>query len=42
MVKFNILLDTIRRTLSDLGKAIEGEIVMSSELDSTYNSLLNN
>jgi len=32
----------IIRTLNDLGKAIEGDIVMSSDLDATYNSLLNN
>lgn len=40
--KFNTLLSTITRTLTDLGKAIDGDIVMSSELDATYNALLNN
>ncbi|EGR30998.1 hypothetical protein IMG5_119660 [Ichthyophthirius multifiliis] len=42
MTKFNTLLSQIKRTLIDLGKAIEGEIVMSFELDQTYYSLLNN
>lgn len=42
MQKFNILLSTITRTLNDLGKAIDGDIVMTSDLDATYNSLLNN
>ncbi|KAL4487471.1 hypothetical protein ABPG72_006991 [Tetrahymena utriculariae] len=42
MIKFNLLISTVNRTLGDLGKAIDGDIVMSSELDQTYNSLLNN
>lgn len=42
MIKFNTLISTINRTLVDLGKAIDGDIVMSQELDATYNSLLNN
>ncbi len=33
MGKFNTLLNTIKRTLTDLAKAIDGEIVMSFELD---------
>ncbi len=40
--RFNRLLGVMRRTLGDLQRAIRGEVVMSSELDRMYSSLLNN
>jgi len=41
MVKFNRLLNAIRSTLIDLKKAIQGQIVMSLDLDKMYTSFLN-
>mmetsp|Transcript_55662 Transcript_55662/g.125197 ORF Transcript_55662/g.125197 Transcript_55662/m.125197 type:complete len:1244 (+) Transcript_55662:3-3734(+) len=42
MAKFNYLLKRITSTLADLQKAIKGLIVMTSDLDSMFNSLFNN
>ncbi len=42
MVRFNKLLTSIRQSLKFLKMAIGGLMVMSSELDETYFSLLNN
>ena len=42
MVKFNRLLDTMSTSLKDIKKAIRGLIVMSSDLDKMYTSMLNN
>jgi len=41
MVKFNRLLNAIRSTLRDLQKAIQGQIVMTLDLDKMYTSFLN-
>jgi dynein heavy chain len=40
MIKFNRLLACLRRTLTDLQRAIKGLAVMSVELESMYNSFL--
>ena len=40
--RFNRILKVMRRTISELKKAIKGEVVMSVELDKMYQSLLNN
>ena len=40
--RFNRLLSVMRRSLKNLKSAIRGEVVMSSELDRMYSSLLNN
>lgn len=42
MDKFNMLLDIIQSSMKSLKSAIQGLMVMSSELDMTYYSLLNN
>ena len=42
MVKFNRLLDVIRRSLRDLKMAIQGLMVMSSDLDKAYAAVLFN
>jgi dynein heavy chain len=42
MVKFNRLLDFMRKTCTMLKKAIKGLIVMSSDLDEMYSGFLNN
>lgn len=42
MDRFNRLTNTMASTLSDLQKAIKGLVVMSAELESMYNSMLNN
>ncbi|KAG2381746.1 hypothetical protein C9374_006130 [Naegleria lovaniensis] len=42
MMKFNKLLDKIRSTLTELQKAMNGLVLMSSELEKTFKSLLNN
>ena len=41
MGRFNKLLDSITMTLENLQKAIKGEVAMSQELDSMYNSFIN-
>lgn len=40
--RFNTLLDTMRDSLSDLQKAIQGLVVMSAPLEAMFASLLNN
>ena len=42
MVRFNRLLETVKDSLIKIQKAIQGLLLMSSELDSMYYSLLNN
>jgi dynein heavy chain len=42
MERFNTLLNKIRIILKNLKLAIDGMMVMSQELDSTYQSLINN
>jgi dynein heavy chain len=42
MVKFNRLLSTMTRSLSDVKRAIQGFIVMSADLDQMYNAFMNN
>lgn len=42
MTWFNKLVEKMIFTLSDLRKAIKGEVVMSDELDRMYQSILNN
>ncbi|KAF1334347.1 Dynein heavy chain, partial [Globisporangium splendens] len=41
LVKFNTLLDRMRSSLADIQRAINGLIVMSSELDNLYSAFLN-
>ena len=38
--RFNRLLNIIHKTLNDLRRAIKGEIIISSTLEKTYESLL--
>ena len=40
--RFNGLLRTMKSTLINLGKAIEGTVVMSMELERMFNNFLNN
>ena len=42
LIRYNRLLRVIRRTLSDLTKALKGLVVMSQELETMANSLYNN
>lgn len=42
MDRFNTLLEIIRSSVGELRKAIRGIATMSDELDSMYNSILNN
>ena len=42
MQRFNRLVNVIKNSLKNLKMAIEGLMVMSQDLDSTYYSLLNN
>ena len=39
--KYNILLSQVRNSLKQLRKAIKGQVLMSDQLDKTYNQLLN-
>ena len=38
--RFNILLKTLKKTLSDLGEAIKGTVVMSLELEKMFTSIM--
>ena len=40
--KFNNLISTLNKTLSDLQKAIQGVIIMSQDLDEMYLAFQNN
>lgn len=42
MARFNRLLNVIKNSLQNLQKAIKGIVLMSTELDSMYSSLINN
>ena len=42
MERFNRLLSQMKSSLSELQRAIRGEVIMSSELDKMYSALLNN
>ena len=42
MERFNSLLGVLKSSLNDLQRAVQGLVVMSSNLDEMYNSLLNN
>jgi dynein heavy chain len=41
LVRYNRLLDVVKRSLSDLQKAVKGEVVMSSELEQMGDSMFN-
>lgn len=41
LVRFNKLLTVVKRSLSDLQKAVKGEVVMSTELESMGDSMFN-
>lgn len=38
--RYNNLLDVINRTLTDMVKAVKGEILLTDDLDKAYKSLL--
>ena len=40
--RFNILIRTMESSLNDITRAIEGEIIMSEELDIMHGALLKN
>jgi dynein heavy chain len=40
--RYNRVLDTMRKTLSDLRKALKGLVVMSSDLEKMFTSMVNN
>lgn len=40
LIRFNRLVSVVKRTLVDMIKAVKGLVVMSSELEETYNSLV--
>lgn len=42
IIRFNVLLSSIRKSLVDLVKAIEGTVVMSMELEKMFESFMNN
>ena len=42
LLRFNRLLQTVTSSLQQLGKAIEGLVVMSSELEEVYNKMFDN
>ncbi|XP_066239555.1 dynein axonemal heavy chain 3 [Saccopteryx leptura] len=40
LIRFNRLTEVVRRSLIDLGRAIRGQVLMSSELEDVFNSML--
>ncbi|XP_030655837.1 dynein heavy chain 3, axonemal [Nomascus leucogenys] len=40
LIRFNRLTKVVRRSLIDLGRAIRGQVLMSSELEEVFNSML--
>ncbi|XP_052628381.1 dynein axonemal heavy chain 3 [Harpia harpyja] len=40
LIQFNRLTEVVQSSLTDLGKAIKGQVLMSSELEDVFNSLL--
>ncbi|XP_047390171.1 dynein axonemal heavy chain 3 isoform X4 [Sciurus carolinensis] len=40
IIRFNRLTKVVRRSLIDLGRAIKGQVLMSSELEEVFNSML--
>ncbi|XP_008571629.1 PREDICTED: dynein heavy chain 3, axonemal [Galeopterus variegatus] len=40
IIRFNRLTEVVRRSLIDLGRAIKGQVLMSSELEEVFNSML--
>ncbi|KAM8960487.1 dynein axonemal heavy chain 3 [Pelodytes ibericus] len=40
LIRFNRLTDVVRSSLINLGKAIKGQVLMSSELENVFNSML--
>uniref|UniRef100_A0A2K5ETG1 Dynein axonemal heavy chain 3 n=1 Tax=Aotus nancymaae TaxID=37293 RepID=A0A2K5ETG1_AOTNA len=40
LIRFNRLTKVVRRSLIDLGRAIKGQVLMSSELEEVFNSML--
>ncbi|XP_073915702.1 dynein axonemal heavy chain 3 isoform X2 [Castor canadensis] len=40
LIRFNRLTKVVRRSLIDLGRAIKGQVLMSSELEEVFNSVL--
>nr|XP_034492395.1 dynein heavy chain 3, axonemal [Marmota flaviventris] len=40
LIRFNRLTKVVRRSLIDLGQAIKGQVLMSSELEEVFNSML--
>lgn len=40
LIRFNRLVSIVKRTLVDMIKAVKGLVVMSNELEETYNSLV--
>ncbi|XP_030740234.2 dynein axonemal heavy chain 3 [Echinops telfairi] len=40
LIRFNRLTKVVRRSLIDLGRAIKGQVLMSSELEDVFNSML--
>ncbi|XP_055994863.1 dynein axonemal heavy chain 3 [Sorex fumeus] len=40
LIRFNRLTEVVRRSLIDLGRAIKGQVLMSSELEDVFNSMI--